>query len=118
MKFILLILIIILPITSHAEWNKGDTAREVAWQGIHVIDWGQTLEIARHPEKYHELNPILGRHPSVGRVNVYMGLSALGHLGMSYILPKKARLYWQYISIGVSAGCVVNNYKIGLGVKF
>lgn len=118
LSILIFILLILSSSKCYANWNKSDTIREVVWQGIHVIDWGQTLEVARHPEKYHELNPILGRHPSVGRVNVYMGLSAVGHIVISYILPEKARSYWQYVSIGVSGACVVNNFNIGLGIKF
>ncbi len=119
-KIMIIIFILFIPFTSFAsdDWTKEDTMREVAWGVIHVIDWGQTLEAARQPDKYHELNPILGRHPSIGNVNVYMGLSAIGHLGISYILPKKIRPYWQWVSIGVSGACIINNFNVGLGVKF
>ena len=119
MKTILLILILSLPaIPCYAEWSKADTYREITWQGLHIIDWGQTLEIARHPNQYHEVNPIMGKHPSVGNVNLYMGLSALGHIGLSYILPKDIRPYFQYITIGISGACVAHNFNVGLGVKF
>lgn len=36
-----------------------------------IIDWLQTRYIAKHPEKYSELNVILGPHPSVVAVNIY-----------------------------------------------
>ena len=99
-------------------WDKGDTVREVVWQGLHIVDWGQTLEIARHPDKFNEMNPLMGKHPSVGRVNTYMGLSAMGHLIISYVLPDKYRIYWQWITIGMSGACVINNFNIGLKVRF
>lgn len=116
-----LILLLTLPNLAFAwkdDWTKADTTREVAWQVLNAVDWAQTLEIARQPEKYHERNPILGKHPSVGEVNTYMGISAVAHVGISYLLPKKYRMYWQYITIGVSGTCMVSNFNIGLGVRF
>ncbi len=118
MKIIILLIIFLCPSIVHAEWSGSDTAREVVWQGLHVADWGQTLEIARNPVDYHEVNPVIGKHPSVRRVNLYMLSSAVVHAGVSYVLPEKVKVYWQYLSIGISAGCVARNYNIGLGVKF
>ena len=99
-------------------WDKADSYREVGWQVIHVVDWGQTLEIARNPNDYHELNPIMGRHPSVGNVNVYMGLSSVAHVAISVLIPKEYKETWQWITIGLSGACVISNFNIRLGVKF
>ncbi len=118
MKTILILLIFLLPINCYAAWDKNDTFREIAWQGIHLIDWGQTLEAARQPDRYYEMNPILGKHPSVGNVNLYMATSLIVHPMISYFLPKKYRKAWQYISIGISGGCVIHNFNAGLKVKF
>jgi hypothetical protein len=112
------LIVLLLCLSACSTWKTQDILREVAWQTVHVIDWGQTLEIARHPEDYHEINPIMGKHPSVGNVNVYMGLSSIGHLAVSYVLPPKIRPYWQYLTIVTSGACVINNFNIGLGVKF
>jgi len=119
-KFVIIILLLFIPITSFAgdDWTKEDTMREVVWGIIHVIDWGQTLEIARQPNRYYEMNPILGKHPSVGNVNLYMATSLIVHPMISYFLPKKYRKAWQYISIGISGGCVINNFNAHLKVKF
>ena len=123
MKRILLSFIIILALPNLSlawkdDWTKADTIREVAWQVIHVIDWGQTLEIARQPDKFYELNPIMGKHPSVGKVNAYMAISAITHAGISYVLPKKYRVYYQWITFSVSSACIINNFNVGLRVKF
>ena len=118
MRYFLLIVMLLIPTIAHAEWNGADSAREVVWQGLHVIDWGQTLEIARQPEDYWEVNPIMGRHPSVGRVNLYMGVSAVVHGVVSWVLPDEVRKWWQYVSIGVSGACVARNFNIGLGVRY
>ena len=76
------------------------------------------MDIARQPGRYHEINPLMGKHPSVGRVNVYMGLSAAVHLAVSWALPKDYRGYWQWVTIGVTGGLVGNNFNIGLKVRF
>jgi hypothetical protein len=118
LRFIAVIILVLTPVIAQAGWDYEDSGREVVWQGLHVIDWGQTLEIARHPGNYYEANPIMGRHPSLGRVNLYMGASAVVHAGISYVLPEDMRKWWQYVSIGVSGACVAHNFNMGLGVKF
>ena len=55
-----------------------------------LLDWGQTLNIAQHPDHWHELNPLLGPHPSTGSVNMYFGLATLGNLGAG-LLPSGPR---------------------------
>ena len=88
---------------------------------------GATLDIAAHPEQYHEKNPIIGRHPSRGRVNLYMGASALLHPLVTYLLPEQAdilgfeinpRWVWLGGTIATSGVCVINNNAIGLKMGF
>lgn len=121
LRLIIIAVIIILPVSSYSEDNhitKADIIREITWLGIHAIDYGQTLEIARHPDKYKELNPILGKHPSVNNVNIYMITTALLHPIISYILPKEYRVIWQYVTISTSTICVINNYSIGIKINY
>lgn len=118
-KSIFIILIFLLPSLVYAgSWDKTDTILEVTWQGLHQIDWAQTRYIAKNPDKLYERNPIMGRHPSIGKVNTYMGISAIVHPIVSYILPKPYKRYWQYISIGVSGGCVLHNTNVGIRMSF
>ena len=120
MKTAIVILILLFPLRSFAfdSWTKGDIAREATWQVLHLVDWGQTLDISAQPSRYHEINPILGKHPSRSTVNIYMASGALLHLGISHVLPQSYRPYWQYVTIGTSGACVVNNFAIGLSIKF
>lgn len=85
---------------------------------LHVADWGQTLDIADHPERFYERNPVLGRHPSRGEVNRWFLGTALLHPVVSYVLPKPYREVWQYVTIGVEVGCVGSNARIGVGFGF
>ena len=100
-------------------WDKQDVELEVTWEVLHAVDWGTTLDITRrYDEGYYESNPILGRHPSAGTVNVYMGAWALLHPVITHYLPGKYRPYWQLITIGVSGGAAASNINLGLNVKF
>lgn len=120
MKTAIILMFLFFPISSHAldPWSKGDVAREATWQVLHLVDWGQTLDIADNPTRYRECNPILGSHPSRQTVNLYMGVGALVHLGITHVLPKSCRPYWQYLTIGVSGALVIHNFNIGLSIKF
>lgn len=99
-------------------WRTADTVREATWVTLHVVDWGQTLDIARQPERFHERNPFLGKHPSVGEVNAYASVWLLLHPTISFVLPPPYRDVWQYVSIGVTGSAVVMNFAVGLRVRF
>ncbi len=116
----LITVILFLSLTSpvHAEWTKKDTAFQLTYTAVHLADWGQTLDIARNPDSYYEINPIVGKHPSVGRVNTYMALSLIVHTGISYLLPSKYRRWWQIGTIGVTTSLVIHNNSVGLKVRF
>ena len=108
-----------LPVQA-GDWTRADTARESTYLALHVIDWGQTRNIAhRESEDYYEkVNPILGRHPSIGRVNTYMTVSAVAHVGIAYVLPPSWRSVFQYTTMGYVTGLIVSNDRIGLKVDF
>jgi hypothetical protein len=114
MRYIAVIVLLLTGCTFGENWTRGDTYREVAWGAIHAVDWAQTRQIAQNPE-YHETNPILGSHPSVGSVDLYMASALVIHPVISAVLPKPYRDVWQYLSIGVSGACVINNVSIGVG---
>ena len=119
MKFIL-ILIFILPLPAFAdEWTTHDTERESAYIALLVADWAQTRYCIRHPEKgFYEQNALLGKHPSQGKIDAVVTLSAVGHYYISSILPKEWRKAWQYVTIGIEGSVVVHNWSVGAKVKF
>lgn len=114
-----LILFLVPPCNLYAdEWTREDTYREVAYLALHVADWGQTLEIADHPEKWHEHNPVLGSHPSRGEVNAWFIATGLLHPVVSYALPRPYREIWQYSTIVLEIGVTAHNASIGIGIGF
>lgn len=108
-------------------YTKTDLALEVTWETLHVIDWGYTLNIADRPDKFYEMNPILGKHPSRSDVNLYMTGSMILHPIITYILPKEVTVFdvkipvrtlFQFISITTSSGLIINNINVGLHCTF
>ncbi len=100
------------------EWSKADVGRELAFGTLLAVDWAQTREIAAHPERYDEHNPILGQHPSSGRVDAYMIAAGALHFGIANLLSGDWRSAWQWGGIVIEAGAIGSNYLIGIGVPF
>lgn len=119
MKRLLCAGLLALSLPAHAnDWTGTDTALEVAWQLAHAVDWGQTRYIAKHPQDFRELNPFLGEHPSVGRVNTYFALTGLAHYAISRYIPAPKRRVWQSVTIGFAVGTVAHNHSIGVKIDF
>jgi hypothetical protein len=117
--YISFILLMLIPMSVNAsDWTKTDTAVQLGYTALHVMDWGQTISIAKDKVKWYETNPILGRHPSQGRVNLYFASTLIGQAAIAYILPKEWRRTWQIAWIGIEASYVYKNYKVGIGVRF
>jgi hypothetical protein len=119
MKNILFALLFFTTFSCSADdWSTIDKQREVTYIAFHIMDWAQTRTIARNPNKWHETNSILGKHPSVDKVDAYFAVMALAHIAISNALPTEYRSTWQYISIGVEAGYVVHNLSLNVDIKF
>lgn len=108
------------------EWGAADYAREAVALGLTVVDWGQTRDI-RHHAGMKELNPILGREPSDGKINGYFATVMILHPLVTAALPKQAtilglkispRTAWQYFYIGVEATAISSNWNGGLRMRF
>lgn len=110
--------LLIISTSAYAAWSRPDTYREIASESLLFIDYSQTYNIANTPDRFYEHNPILGRHPSIGRVNLYFISSMILHPIISYILPSKVRPYFQYITIGIETSCIANNMRVGIGMRF
>ena len=97
MRYLVLSIIVLvthltaLPAHAADEWTREDTERQLLYTAIHMIDWGQTRHVARHPEKFKESNLILGDHPSVSEVDMYAAASLTASWIIAYKLNKKNR---------------------------
>lgn len=112
----ILLFIFFSPSTYADQWSNADTKREAVYLVLHTMDWAQTRNIARNPDKWHEQNSILGSHPSTSQVDQYFVATAAIQFAIAYYLPVEYRKAFQYLSIGHDAGYVVHNFSIGIRV--
>jgi hypothetical protein len=117
----LLLVLAILPSTNTLaadKWSTQDKSLEATYLVLKFVDWRQTRYIAKNPDKYYEMNPMLGKHPSTKEVDAYFITTAILHPIVSHYLPKKYRTWWQAITITMSGTCVVNNFAVGIKMDF
>jgi hypothetical protein len=118
LKLLCTYLVCVCTLFGCASWSKTDLALEAGFLTLHGIDWTQTNDIARNPDKWHENNPILGKHPSVSEVNLVMGAMAVIQPLVAHLLPTPYRRPWIIGTMIVKVACVANNLAIGLGWGF
>ena len=119
MKTIIIALLLMCnPAFAFDEWTKGDSYAEAAYLTLQYIDWKQSREIQKHPEKYQENNFILGKHPTQAEADRYNIIAAVAHFGIAYMLPRKYRDFWQYSTIGMETAIIYNNKQVGLQIRF
>ncbi len=99
-------------------WSDADLARQGIFTAVELVDWAQTRYLAKHPDRYHEINPFLGKHPSVGRVDTLFALSLIANAGVTWVLPSRYRPYWQYGRIGIEVVLVAHNAHVGIKMDF
>lgn len=112
----------------HAErLNQEEIITIIAYELLHIVDAGTTLNIADEPGRYREMNPILGESPNREAVYAWMIGTAILYPIVTYLLPRslivfdmdiQPRRTFQALSIGVAGGCVFNNLSIGLTMDF
>jgi hypothetical protein len=85
--------------------------------GALAVDWAQTRSIADYPQ-WPELNPILGRRPTRGRVDTYFAACALVLIGATAALDRDDRRAFLRLVILVEGGVVARNLSVGVGLRF
>ncbi len=106
---------------SDNKWSGTDKSLEAAYQILNAIDWAQTRQIARQPEKYSEAGTdqygsasIIGEHPSRNAVNAWHLVKALGHPAIVNKLSEPWKSIFQALTVGTTGSAVKNNNKIDL----
>lgn len=99
-------------------WSEDQLRMGAALAAVTVVDWAQTRHIADNPDRFHETNPIMGRHPSIGRVDRYFATSILVGAVVLDALPSEYRDYALKAGLVLEVLVVSNNARIGVGVKF
>lgn len=97
-------------------------ATEYVYQGLHLIDTSQTLEIARKPRQWREVDSawMMGVHPSTGRVVAWSVGEAAVHACIAHELSGHPLLTnaWEAITIGNTGYDVSHNFSIGIRGNF
>jgi hypothetical protein len=83
-----------------------------------AIDWAQTRTISHEPDRCYEMNGLLGRHPSMGRVDRYFAVSMLAETGIAFALPNPYRKIWLGAVTISEVAFVVHNRGIGIKASF
>ena len=100
------------------DWDRTDSLLLGTALTTLAIDWGQTRDVARRPERYTEANPILGRHPRVSRVDRYFALSMAGTVGAAAVIPVSYRKWFLGGLTLLETAVIVDNHRMGLRVRF
>lgn len=121
--------------------NTEKAAEAVFWMAL-AADWLQTRDIVKNhgPKTYaaysyykdiytvyepqrtvdglHETNLILGRRPTLLKVDIYFLLSGIIHYQVLKRIPTEYRTAFQTVSIGVELYCIDRNLKLGLKISW
>lgn len=118
MKTIIALVLVLSFARAHAgDWTSTDSALlGTAITGL-AADWAQTRYIATE-HGYHETNPLLGSHPSVGRVNTYFAGSIAGTVGLALWMPRKPRTLFLGSMVALEIGLVIHNHSIGIQARY
>ena len=100
-----------------SDWSIADKQRQVAYTVLHIMDWAQTRNIARHSDWY-EVNPIMGKRPSQATVNQYFATTLLLHYIVVDRLPPSLRRKFQVGTITIQAYTVGRNHSLGIQMRF
>lgn len=118
----LLLLLLLLPFTAHADyadWNKYD--KELFWMSTTAIalDHLTTRDLAsRYDEGYRERNPLLGDHPDKDTVDLFFLVNYVTHYYLTDYFQGENRPYYLMTRLVVNGAASINNFNIGLGIRF
>jgi hypothetical protein len=102
--------------------NRDWTGEEKAWLGtavaFTVTDWATTRDLSRrYNEGYYENNPILGKHPSTGRVDLYfISAGLIGYTIADNLDQNRTTFLQMWTTVGIFY--TNRNLNIGLKMKF
>jgi hypothetical protein len=120
-KKILVTTLVLFSTTVLAD-NRAWTGEEKAWLGTAaaatVADWATTRDLTRrYNEGYYENNPVLGKNPSTGRVDLYFVSAGLLGYAIADNLDQNRKLFLQGWT-AVEIFYVNRNLNLGLKMKF
>ena len=106
--------------TTPRKWTTGEKV-VLGWSLLATVADGYTTTQALNNPDNYEANPLLGKHPSDGKVFIFLGVSeliavALAHWYPDVKFPLIGRVNMRYGYLGakaaLSTGCAINNSQL------
>jgi len=90
------------------------------YQALNAIDWAQTRNLARSPDKYHEEDAagLIGHHPHKDTVDAYFALNALLHFIAPKVLPEEIDQLLKTWKISDKVNVIGGNERAGIKMRF
>jgi len=118
MRNLFLSLLLLFPLIAKAQWTDEQKILGGVALTVMVIDYGQTRQIALHPEKWTELNPLLPKKPSLADINRhFIIIPIVTYVALDH-LPSEYRTVALYVITAMQVAVVANNYRIGVRISF
>ena len=121
MKKFLLIVVLALSAsvaTAGDSWDRTDKILLGVCLATTVLDYGQTLHIARNPQDHVEYNPLFGEHPSPASIRNAFLVGAAVKIIVAELLPSRYRKVWLG-GLAVTSGIIVGlNRKNGISFEW
>lgn len=82
------------------------------------IDWLQTRQIAKNPDKWtEEWSWVLDEHPSEKAVDNYFAGAIAGNILIHKLLGEKERKAFGAALTALELGAIINNHNLGIRIK-
>lgn len=99
-------------------WTQEERAWGYAAGAMLLGDWLTTRNMTkRYNEGYHEMNPLLGRHPTTAQVNRHFAIS----IPLIFLIAdnwESQRKHWLMGITIIEATAFANNLSIGLKIQY
>lgn len=118
----LLLALLCFPLLAQAEykdWDKWD--KEMFWTttALIAVDHLTTRDMAsRYDEGYTEKNPLLGKRPDTDTVDIFFLVNYISHYYITDYFQGDNRPYYLMTRLVVNGAASINNFNIGLGLRF
>lgn len=99
------------------EWTTEEKWTAAAAASLRIVDWAQTRHIAKNPDKWRELNPMMPDHPTLGQVNRHFirGLALTGFV--AHFLPDHRLTILRTVAV-FQLGVTARNAHLGIRMEF
>ena len=96
---------------SQRPWTKEEKLAGVFFVVGHLADFYTTERCLDYPERFHEVNPFLGKHPSDRKLAVYFSVSTAFALTVAHFFPGlRHPILWGYG--GLNWGAAYHNKRL------